>query len=254
MVMGPTCGMVLADLGRRGDQGRADRRRQHAHAARLGRGLLPAVQPQQEEHRARPASSREGVEAALRLIASADVVSENFKPGTMEKLGLGLRQRCRKLNPRLIYVSHKGFLPGPYDHRTALDEVVQMMGGLAYMTGRAGDPLRAGTSVNDIMGGMFGAIGAMAALAPARHTPARAGSAERAVREQCVPGRPAHDAVRRDGPAGRADAEPHLGLGGVRRVHRQGRRADLPGGRQRHAVGDVLRRIRLRRPARPTRA
>ena len=70
----------------------------------------------------------------------------------------------RKLNPRLIYVSHKGFLPGPYDHRTALDEVVQMMGGLAYMTGRAGDPLRAGTSVNDIMGGMFGAIGAMAAL------------------------------------------------------------------------------------------
>ncbi|MDB5894769.1 MAG: formyl-CoA transferase, partial [Rhodoferax sp.] len=67
-------------------------------------------------------------------------------------------------NPRLVYVSHKGFLPGPYDHRTALDEVVQMMGGLAYMTGRQGDPLRAGTSVNDIMGGMFGAIGAMAAL------------------------------------------------------------------------------------------
>ncbi|MDB5730240.1 MAG: formyl-CoA transferase, partial [Variovorax sp.] len=67
-------------------------------------------------------------------------------------------------DPRLIYISHKGFLPGPYDHRTALDEVVQMMGGLAYMTGREGDPLRAGSSVNDIMGGMFGAIGAMAAL------------------------------------------------------------------------------------------
>ena len=67
-------------------------------------------------------------------------------------------------NPRLIYVSHKGFLPGPYEHRTALDEVVQMMGGLAYMTGRPGDPLRAGTSVNDIMGGLFGAIGALGAL------------------------------------------------------------------------------------------
>jgi len=65
----------------------------------------------------------------------------------------------------MIYVSHKGFLPGPYDHRTALDEVVQMMGGMAYMTGRPGDPLRAGSSVNDIMGGMFGAMGAMAALA-----------------------------------------------------------------------------------------
>jgi crotonobetainyl-CoA:carnitine CoA-transferase CaiB-like acyl-CoA transferase len=94
-------------------------------------------------------------------------VSENFKPGTMKKLGLDY-DTLAKLNPRLIYVSHKGFLPGPYDHRTALDEVVQMMGGLAYMTGRSGDPLRAGTSVNDIMGGMFGAIGAMAALAPAR--------------------------------------------------------------------------------------
>jgi crotonobetainyl-CoA:carnitine CoA-transferase CaiB-like acyl-CoA transferase len=68
------------------------------------------------------------------------------------------------LNPRLVYVSHKGFLPGPYEHRTALDEVVQMMGGLAYMTGPEGRPLRAGSSVNDIMGGLFGAIGAMAAL------------------------------------------------------------------------------------------
>jgi crotonobetainyl-CoA:carnitine CoA-transferase CaiB-like acyl-CoA transferase len=111
----------------------------------------------------------EGREAALRLIATADIVSENFKPGTMRKLGLDYAS-LSQLNPRLIYVSHKGFLPGPYDHRTALDEVVQMMGGLAYMTGRAGDPLRAGTSVNDIMGGMFGAIGAMAALAQRAET------------------------------------------------------------------------------------
>nr|MBP6853745.1 CoA transferase [Rhodoferax sp.] len=108
--------------------------------------------------------SPEGKEAALRLIATADIVSENFKPGTMRKLGLDYAS-LKTLQPRLIYVSHKGFLPGPYEHRTALDEVVQMMGGLAYMTGRPGDPLRAGASVNDIMGGMFGAIGAMAALA-----------------------------------------------------------------------------------------
>jgi crotonobetainyl-CoA:carnitine CoA-transferase CaiB-like acyl-CoA transferase len=81
----------------------------------------------------------------------------------MQKLGLDYAT-LSKTDERLIYVSHKGFLPGPYDHRTALDEVVQMMGGLAYMTGRPGDPLRAGSSVNDIMGGMFGAIGAMAAL------------------------------------------------------------------------------------------
>src|SRR5690349_20455923 len=87
----------------------------------------------------------------------------------MKKLGLDYAS-LSKLSDRLIYVSHKGFLPGPYDHRTALDEVVQMMGGLAYMTGPEGRPLRAGTSVNDIMGGMFGAIGVMAALAQREKT------------------------------------------------------------------------------------
>jgi crotonobetainyl-CoA:carnitine CoA-transferase CaiB-like acyl-CoA transferase len=110
-----------------------------------------------------------GLEIVLRLVAGADVFSENFKSGTMDRLGLGF-EALSKLNPRLVYVAHKGFLPGPYEHRTALDEVVQMMGGLAYMTGPEGRPLRAGTSVNDIMGGMFGAIGALAALAQRAHT------------------------------------------------------------------------------------
>ena len=104
-----------------------------------------------------------GAELARQLAATADVVAENFKPGTMTKYGLDYLA-LSKVNERLIYVTCKGFLPGPYDHRRALDEVVQMMGGLAYMTGRPGDPLRAGTSVNDIMGGMFGAIGALGAL------------------------------------------------------------------------------------------
>jgi len=162
MVMGPTCGMLLGDLGAEvikvepiaGD----DTRR----LLGSGAGFFPTFN-RNKKSIALDLKKPEGVEAALKLIASADIVSENFKPGTMKKLGLDY-DTLRKLNPRLIYVSHKGFLPGPYDHRTALDEVVQMMGGLAYMTGRAGDPLRAGTSVNDIMGGMFGAIGAMAAL------------------------------------------------------------------------------------------
>jgi crotonobetainyl-CoA:carnitine CoA-transferase CaiB-like acyl-CoA transferase len=105
----------------------------------------------------------EGAELARKLCATADVVAENFKPGTMEKYGLDYVS-LSATNPKLIYATHKGFLPGPYDHRTALDEVVQMMGGLAYMTGRPGDPLRAGTSVNDIMGGLFGAIGVLGAL------------------------------------------------------------------------------------------
>jgi crotonobetainyl-CoA:carnitine CoA-transferase CaiB-like acyl-CoA transferase len=100
---------------------------------------------------------------ARRLAASADVVAENFKPGTLLKYGLDYPSLAAA-NPRLIYAGLKGFLPGPYDHRTALDEVVQMMGGLAYMTGRPGDPLRAGSSVNDIMGGLFGAIAILGAL------------------------------------------------------------------------------------------
>jgi crotonobetainyl-CoA:carnitine CoA-transferase CaiB-like acyl-CoA transferase len=163
MVMGPTCGMVLADLGAEvikvepiaGDSTR--------RLLGSGAGFFPLFN-RNKKSIALDLQRPEGREAALRLIATADVVSENFKPGTMKKLGLDYASLAA-LDERLIYVSLKGFLPGPYDHRTALDEVVQMMGGLAYMTGRPGDPLRAGTSVNDIMGGIFGAIGAMAALA-----------------------------------------------------------------------------------------
>ncbi len=172
MVMGPTCGMVLADLGAEvikvepvghGRQGDATR-----DLLGSGAGFFPMFN-RNKKSLALDLQTPEGLQAVLRLLATADVVTENFKPGTMKKLGLDY-DSLKALNPRLIYVSHKGFLPGPYEHRTALDEVVQMMGGLAYMTGRPGDPLRAGASVNDIMGGMFGAIGAMAALAQREKT------------------------------------------------------------------------------------
>ena len=167
MVMGPTCGMVLADLGAEvikiepleGDNTR--------RLIGSGAGFFSLFN-RNKKSIALDLHTAPGRQAALRLIATADIVSENFRPGTMARLGLDYAT-LRQLNERLIYVSHKGFLPGPYDHRTALDEVVQMMGGLAYMTGREGDPLRAGSSVNDIMGGMFGAIGAMAALAQRDH-------------------------------------------------------------------------------------
>jgi crotonobetainyl-CoA:carnitine CoA-transferase CaiB-like acyl-CoA transferase len=168
MVMGPTCGMLLADLGAEvikvepisGDNTRK--------LIGSGAGFFPLFN-RNKKSIAVNLQTPEGRELVHKLIATADVVSENFKPGTMKKLGLDYAS-LSQLNERLIYVSHKGFLPGPYDHRTALDEVVQMMGGLAYMTGRDGDPLRAGSSVNDIMGGMFGAIGAMAALAAREKT------------------------------------------------------------------------------------
>jgi crotonobetainyl-CoA:carnitine CoA-transferase CaiB-like acyl-CoA transferase len=162
MVMGPTCGMALGDLGAEvikvepltGDSTR--------RLLGSGAGFYPLFN-RNKKSIALDLQSPQGREVVMRLVASADVVSENFKTSTMQKLGLDYAT-LSKLYPRLIYVSHKGFLPGPYDHRTALDEVVQMMGGLAYMTGRPGDPLRAGSSVNDIMGGLFGAMGAMAAL------------------------------------------------------------------------------------------
>jgi crotonobetainyl-CoA:carnitine CoA-transferase CaiB-like acyl-CoA transferase len=168
MVMGPTCGMVLADLGAEvikvepiaGDNTRK--------LLGSGAGFFPMFN-RNKKSIAIDLQKPEGLDLALKLIDTADIVSENFKPETMKKLGLDYPALSRR-NERIIYVSHKGFLPGPYDHRTALDEVVQMMGGLAYMTGRPGDPLRAGTSVNDIMGGIFGALGAMAALAQRAQT------------------------------------------------------------------------------------
>ncbi len=162
MVMGPTCGMVLADLGAdvikvepvEGDNTR--------HLLGAGAGFFPLFN-RNKRSIGIDLKSPEGAKVARRLALSSDVVAENFKPGAMARFGLDYATLSRE-NERLIYVSCKGFLPGPYEHRTALDEVVQMMGGLAYMTGRPGDPLRAGSSVNDIMGGMFGAIGAMGAL------------------------------------------------------------------------------------------
>jgi len=105
----------------------------------------------------------EGLAVAKRLIAQADVVIENFRSGAMDKLGLGYADLA-SVNPRLIYCSLKGFLSGPYENRTALDEVTQMMGGLAYMTGLPDRPMRAGSSVIDITGGMFGVIAILAAV------------------------------------------------------------------------------------------
>ncbi len=162
MVMGPACGMVLADLGAEVIKvepigGEATRRLLGA-----GSGFFPMFN-RNKKSVCVDLRQPEGAEVARRLAAGADVVIENFKPGALVKFGLDHASLARR-NERLVYVSHKGFLPGPYEHRTALDEVVQMMGGLAYMTGRPGDPLRAGTSVNDIMGGLFGAIGVLGAL------------------------------------------------------------------------------------------
>ena len=162
MVMGPACGLVLADLGAeviKLEPLEGDNTRRLMGA---GAGFYPMFN-RNKKSLALDLKKKEGREIALKLICSADVMTENFRPGALEKMGFGFED-LKKRNPRLVYCTMKGFLSGPYENRPALDEVVQMMGGLAYMTGLPDRPLRVGSSVNDIMGGMFAAIGILAAL------------------------------------------------------------------------------------------
>jgi crotonobetainyl-CoA:carnitine CoA-transferase CaiB-like acyl-CoA transferase len=169
MVMGPACGLVLADLGAEvikvEPEGKGDPTR---YLKSTGAGFFPAF-GRNKKSVTLDLGSAEGIALALRLCDTADVFLENFRPGALEQKGLG-HEALAKRNPRLVYCSLKGFLPGPYEKRTALDEVVQMMSGLAYMTGPVGRPLRAGAPVNDMMGGMFGAIAILAALATREKT------------------------------------------------------------------------------------
>lgn len=162
MVMGPTVGVMLADLGAdviKIEPTKGDNTRRLIGS---GSGYFPMYN-RNKRSMCLDMKADAGKEVALKLIADADVVIENFRPGAMDKLGFGYDQ-LSKINPRIIYCSEKGFLKGPYEERTALDEVAQMMGGLAYMTGPPGRPLRAGASVIDVTGGMFGVIAIMAAL------------------------------------------------------------------------------------------
>jgi crotonobetainyl-CoA:carnitine CoA-transferase CaiB-like acyl-CoA transferase len=161
-VMGPTTGLLLADMGAEvihiepthGDETR--------RLKGFGTGYFPFYS-RNKKSLAVDVKAKEGQQIIYDLVAGADVVVENFGPGTMDRLGFGYAQ-LSVMNSKLIYCSLKGFLNGPYEKRHAMDEVVQMMGGLAYMTGRPGDPLRAGTSIIDITGGMFGYIGILLAL------------------------------------------------------------------------------------------
>jgi crotonobetainyl-CoA:carnitine CoA-transferase CaiB-like acyl-CoA transferase len=162
MVMGPAVGAILVELGAEvikveppgGDATRT--------LLGSGAGYFPTYNRNKKSVVLNLKDAR-GVALARKLATSADVLVENFRQGALDKLGLGYEQLAAE-NPRLIYCAEKGFLSGPYEHRTALDEVAQMMGGLAYMTGPPGRPLRAGSSVIDITGGMFGVIAILAAL------------------------------------------------------------------------------------------
>jgi crotonobetainyl-CoA:carnitine CoA-transferase CaiB-like acyl-CoA transferase len=162
-VMGPSCGVVLADLGadviRVEPAPDGDRtRRLHGFAT----GFF-AYFNRNKRCICIDLKSADGLAVAQDLVHNADVLIENFGPGAMDRLGLGW-DAAHAVNPRLIYCALKGFLPGPYEHRPSLDEIAQYMTGLAYMTGPPGQPLRAGSSVIDIMGGVMGSVAILAAL------------------------------------------------------------------------------------------
>lgn len=161
-VMGPAASVILADMGAEVihiEPPSGDRTRR---LKGFGIGYFPYFN-RNKKSLSVDIKSDQGREIIHRLVKTADVVVENFGPGTMERLGYGY-ETLSEINPGLIYCSLKGFLPGPYEKRVAMDEVVQMMGGLAYMTGLPGQPLRAGASIIDITGGMFGAMGIVVAL------------------------------------------------------------------------------------------
>lgn len=168
MVMGPSAGVVLADLGAsviKVEPIGGDKTRKLKGS---GSGYF-SMYNRNKKSICLDLKSETGADIARQLISKADVLIENFRPGAMKKLGYDY-ESLSKENPGLIYCSNRGFLPGPYEHRTALDEVAQMMGGMAYMTGPPGRPLRAGASVIDVLGGMFGVIGILAALEERHHT------------------------------------------------------------------------------------
>lgn len=162
MVMGPSCGMFLAFLGAeviKVEPLGGDKTRQ---LTGMGSAFFPLFNRRKKSvtlDRATP----EGRDALNRLLATADIFIDNFKDSTLKGMGLDA-DTLHETFPQLICASHKGFLAGPYENRTALDEVVQMMSGLAYMTGPKGRPLRVGASANDIMGGLFGAFAIIGAL------------------------------------------------------------------------------------------
>jgi crotonobetainyl-CoA:carnitine CoA-transferase CaiB-like acyl-CoA transferase len=184
MVMGPSSGLVLGDLG--ADVIKVEPAGEGDNTRRLtgsGAGFFASFN-RNKRSLAVDLKSERGLGLVRRLVATADVVTENFRPGALDKLGLGY-EALAKDNPGLIHCAMKGFLAGPYEHRAALDEVVQMMGGLAYMTGPSGRPLRAGASVNDIMGGMFAAVAILAALHDRQRT-GRGRSLKAGLFENCM--------------------------------------------------------------------
>lgn len=174
VLAGPYCTMVLADLGAEvikieapnvGDDARAFGPYiggESAYFMSLNRN---------KESITLNLKSKKAIEIVKELVKKADVVTENFKPGTMEKLGIGY-EVLKEINPKIIFASTSGFgQTGPYSNRPAYDGVIQAMGGIMSITGqKGGEPTRVGPSIADIIAGLFTAIGVLSALNKRAHT------------------------------------------------------------------------------------
>ena len=168
MIMGPSCGQILAYLGAEVIKVEPPTGDKTRHLTGMGRGFFPSFN-RGKRSITLDLKSTEGTAALERLLETTDVFVENFRDQSLSKMGFATSDLCKR-HPKLIIASCKGFLHGPYQERTAMDEVVQMMTGIAYMTGPKGMPLRIGSSANDIMGGLFGALAVLGALLERRQS------------------------------------------------------------------------------------
>lgn len=168
VLAGPYCSMILGDLGARiikievpgiGDDSRGYGPYKNGHSA-----YFMSVN-RNKESMTLNLKSDEGKEIFKELVQRADVLIENFRPGTMEKLGISFDE-LKKINPKLVYTTITGFgHTGPYSHKPAYDIIVQALGGMMSITGeKDGVPLKVGASIGDITAGLFAVIGTMGAL------------------------------------------------------------------------------------------
>lgn len=173
VLAGPYCTMLLGDLGaeiikietpEKGDDSR------HFGPYQNGESAYFMSLNRNKKSITLNLKHQEGKDILIAFIRNVDVLVENFRPGTMEKLGLGY-ETLKEINPKLIYAAASGFgHTGPYSSRPAYDGVVQAMGGIMSITGaKDGEPTRVGPSIGDIAAGLFTAVGVLAAL-NYRHT------------------------------------------------------------------------------------
>ena len=162
IVAGPSGGMILGDLGAEvikiEHPATGDTARSHDNAG----GTFYTFN-RNKRFLALDLRGAKGKAIFEKLVARADIVLDNFAPGALKRMGLDYAW-ARGVNKRIIYCSVKGFLPGPYGDRPFLDELAQMAGGLAFLTGLKDQPMRAGASITDIGAATYGVLGILAAL------------------------------------------------------------------------------------------